>query len=358
MQPNQDIVEPEHSTEDKSESRSMPAGTILSVRDLVTEFMTEDGIARAVDGVSYDLQAGETLAIVGESGSGKSVTSLSILQLISDPPGRIMGGQVLFEGRDLLSLSQREIQRVRGKDIAMIFQEPMTSLNPVLTIGRQMTEGLIEHLKMKKEDAWRKAIEALDLVRLPESAKRMRQYPHQLSGGMRQRVMIAMAMACDPKVLICDEPTTALDVTIQAQILHLMADLQKRKGTSIVLITHDMGVVAEVADRVIVMYAGRKVEEGPVNEIFARPRHPYTAGLLGALPRLDALRGGQKRERLTEIPGVVPALTNLPSGCRFHDRCGYAQPHCGEQYPDLRERAPGHWTACWEADRLEEEHDG
>ena len=357
MQPNHDIAEPDDPAVSEHGTVSMPKGTILSVRDLITEFRTEDGVARAVDGVSYDLRAGETLAIVGESGSGKSVTSLSLLQLISDPPGRIVGGSVLFEGRDLLRLSPRQIQSVRGKDIGMIFQEPMTSLNPVLTIGLQMTEGLIEHLKLSKKDAWKRAIEALDLVRLPESAKRMRQYPHQLSGGMRQRVMIAMAMAFDPKILICDEPTTALDVTIQAQILHLMADLKERKGTSIILITHDMGVVAEMADRVIVMYAGRKVEEGPVNEIFARPRHPYTAGLLGALPKLDALRGGQRRERLTEIPGVVPALTNLPPGCRFHDRCSYAQPHCAEQYPELRERAPGHWTACWEAERLEDEHE-
>ena len=322
---------------------------LLSVEDLRTHFFTRDGVVRAVDGVSFTVAGGETLAIVGESGCGKSVTSLSILRLIASPPGRTVGGRVVFEGRDLLRLSAREMRRIRGDAISMIFQEPMTSLNPVLTVGRQVAEVLTLHRGLSREDAERKALEMLRLVHIPEAERRIGQYPHELSGGMRQRVMIAMALACEPRLLIADEPTTALDVTIQAQILDLMRELKTRTGAAIVLITHDLGVVAEMAQRVVVMYAGRKVEEAQAGDLFARPRHPYTRGLLDSMPKLDA-RGESRR--LAEIPGTVPSLMEPIPGCTFAPRCPYAAERCRREFPPLEEKAPGHWAACWFSERV------
>ncbi|HEX6611502.1 MAG TPA: ABC transporter ATP-binding protein, partial [Hyphomicrobiaceae bacterium] len=295
---------------------------LLEVKDLSTHFFTSGGIVKAVDGVSFDVKTGETVAVVGESGSGKSVTALSIMRLIMWPPGRIVAGQVKFAGRDLLSLADDEMRRVRGRDIGMVFQEPMTSLNPVLTIGRQLTEALEHHLAMTPEQARKRAIELLGLVGIAEPQRRLRQYPHHFSGGMRQRVMIAMALACEPKLIIADEPTTALDVTIQAQILELMKDLSRRLGVALIIITHNLGVVARYADRVNVMYAGRIVESGAARDIYYRPRHPYTQGLLGSIPRFTAIYGeAAARTRLQEIPGLVPPLTHLPPGCRFAPRC-------------------------------------
>ncbi|HET7403857.1 MAG TPA: ABC transporter ATP-binding protein [Usitatibacter sp.] len=323
---------------------------LLEVDDLRTHFFTRDGVVRAVDGVSFAIRPGETLALVGESGCGKSVTSLSIMRLIASPPGRVVSGTVRFGGRDLLRLTEPEMRKVRGNEISMIFQEPMTSLNPVLTIGRQVAETLVLHRGMARSDAMARAVELLRLVHIPEPARRAREYPHQMSGGMRQRVMIAMALACGPKLLIADEPTTALDVTIQAQILDLMRELQASTGTAILLITHDLGVVAEMAQRVVVMYAGRKVEEAPVGELFARPRHPYTRGLMNSMPRLGAAHGA--RERLQEIPGMVPSLRAPLAGCAFAARCGYAVERCRADVPAFEPRAPGHAVACWEADRL------
>jgi peptide/nickel transport system ATP-binding protein len=329
----------------------MAAGApLLEVEDLRTHFFTRDGVVRAVDGVSFAIQPGETLALVGESGCGKSVTSLSIMRLIASPPGRVVSGAVRFNGRDLLRLSEPEMRKVRGNEISMIFQEPMTSLNPVLTIGRQIAETLVLHRGMGRTDARARAVELLRLVHISEPARRAREYPHQMSGGMRQRVMIAMALACDPKLLIADEPTTALDVTIQAQILDLMRELQAKTGTAILLITHDLGVVAEMAQRVVVMYAGRKVEEAPVSELFARPRHPYTRGLMNSMPRLGAGHGA--RERLQEIPGMVPSLREPIAGCAFAARCAYAVERCRAEVPAFEPKAPGHAVACWEADRL------
>ncbi len=340
------------------------APPLLEVEGLKTYFFTRDGVVRAVDGVSFSVAREETLAIVGESGCGKSVTSLSILRLIASPPGRTVAGRVLFEGRDLLQLSELEMRKIRGDAISMIFQEPMTSLNPVLTIGRQIAEVLILHRGLARGDAMLRAIEMLRLVRMPEAERRVAQYPHQLSGGMRQRVMIAMALACEPRLLIADEPTTALDVTIQAQILDLMQELKQRTGAAIVLITHDLGVVAEMAQRVVVMYAGRKVEEAPVGALFAHPRHPYTRGLLDSIPKLGAAtrsttdcatqnptRGGA-RARLTEIAGTVPSLSEPIVGCAFAPRCGYATMRCQNEYPPLEEKAPGHRAACWESERV------
>jgi peptide/nickel transport system ATP-binding protein len=325
---------------------------VLEVEDLRTHFFTRDGVVRAVDGLSFSVAPGETLAIVGESGCGKSVTSLSILRLIASPPGRIVSGSLRFEGRgDLLSLSEPEMRRVRGNEISMIFQEPMTSLNPVLTIGRQIAEALMLHRGLGNADAYKRVVDMLALVNIPEPERRVREYPHQMSGGMRQRVMIAMALACDPKLLIADEPTTALDVTIQAQILDLMRALQAKTGAAIVLITHDLGVVAEMAQRVVVMYAGRKVEEAPVKELFANPRHPYTRGLLRSIPRLGGSAGG--RQRLAEIRGLVPSMREPIPGCVFAPRCAYATARCGSDYPPLETKAAGHTVACWEADRLE-----
>jgi len=328
---------------------------LLEVEDLRTWFYTRDGIVRAVDGVSYRVYPGETLAVVGESGCGKSVTSLSILRLIPSPPGRIVAGRLVFEGRNLLELTEAAMRGIRGNEISMIFQEPMTSLNPVLTIGRQIAEALVLHQRMHWRGATARAIEMLRLVDIPEPERRVRQYPHELSGGMRQRVMIAMALSCNPKLLIADEPTTALDVTIQAQILDLMRELKAKTGAAIVLITHDLGVVAEMAQRVVVMYAGRKVEEAPVERLFARPLHPYTKGLLGSIPRLAEAAAGDARKRLAEIPGMVPSLTEQVPGCLFAPRCPHATARCAAEYPPLEEKAAGHWVACWESDRLARE---
>jgi peptide/nickel transport system ATP-binding protein len=324
---------------------------LLAVENLRTHFYTRDGIVRAVDGVSFSVNAGETLAVVGESGCGKSVTSLSILRLIASPPGRIVEGSIRFEGRELLALSDAEMRAVRGDQISMVFQEPMTSLNPVLTIGRQIGEMLTLHRGLAQRAALAHAVEMLRLVNMPEPERRIAQYPHQLSGGMRQRVMIAMALACNPRLLIADEPTTALDVTIQAQILDLMRKLKDKTGAAIVLITHDLGVVAEMAQRVVVMYAGRKVEEAPVAALFEQPRHPYTRGLLNSIPRLGAEHVNARR-RLAEIPGVVPSLRESIAGCIFAPRCGYATERCHREYPPLETKAAGHSVACWESDRI------
>jgi peptide/nickel transport system ATP-binding protein len=322
---------------------------LLEVENLQTHFRTPDGVNRAVDGLTFQVEAGETVAIVGESGCGKSVTSMSILRLIQEPPGKI-AGSIRFQGRDLLKLSEPEMRSIRGNDISMIFQEPMTSLNPVLTVGRQIGETLRLHQGLNKHQAEEKAIEMLTLVGIPEPRRRVREYPHQLSGGMRQRVMIAMALACNPKLLIADEPTTALDVTIQAQILDLMRDLKHRVGAAIVLITHDLGVVAEVAERVIVMYAGRKVEEAPVGPLFRDPKHPYTQGLLGAVPKLGSSLTGTET-RLSEIPGLVPSLKVRIDGCVFASRCPMATDFCRQAAPALEEKAAGHWAACHYAEK-------
>ncbi|MFT8242485.1 ABC transporter ATP-binding protein [Roseomonas sp. BN140053] len=325
------------------------APPLLSVEMLQTHFRTPDGVNRAVDGVSFTVRAGETVAIVGESGCGKSVTAMSVLRLIPEPPGRIAGA-IRFEGRDLLQLSDREMRAIRGNEISMIFQEPMTSLNPVLTVGRQIGETLRLHQGLDGRAAEARAVEMLTLVGIPEPRRRVREYPHQLSGGMRQRVMIAMALACNPKLLIADEPTTALDVTIQAQILDLMRDLKQRVGAAIVLITHDLGVVAEVAERVIVMYAGRVVEQAAVGPLFRAPRHPYTQGLLGAVPRLGSSLEGTAT-RLAEIPGQVPSLKARIEGCVFASRCPHATELCRAVPPALEGKAPGHLAACHYAHR-------
>jgi len=329
------------------------ATALLEVDNLQTHFFTADGVVRAVDGVSYSVRAGETLGVVGESGCGKSVTALSILRLVANPPGRIVGGQIRFDGKNLLDLSEPAMEEIRGNDISMIFQEPMTSLNPLLTVGRQIAEAIALHQGLGTKESMDRAVEMLRRVHMPEAERRAANYPHQLSGGMRQRVMIAMALSCNPKVLIADEPTTALDVTIQAQILDLMRELQETTGTAIVLITHDLGVVAENADRVVVMYAGRKVEEATVDELFNRPGHPYTKGLLGSIPSLDnAAYTETGRARLTEIKGMVPRLSRLPKGCTFADRCTYASDKCRVDTPVLTEYRPAHWIACWHADQL------
>jgi peptide/nickel transport system ATP-binding protein len=324
--------------------------SLLEVENLQTHFATPDGVVRAVEGVSFHVEAGETVAIVGESGCGKSVTSMSILRLIAQPPGKIQG-RVTFEGTDLLSLSEPEMRDIRGNAISMIFQEPMTSLNPVLTVGKQIGETVRLHQGLNAAGAEKKAIEMLTLVGIPAPARRVREYPHQLSGGMRQRVMIAMALACNPKLLIADEPTTALDVTIQAQILDLMRDLKTRLGSAIMLITHDLGVVAEMAERVIVMYAGRKVEEASVNEIFADPMHPYTRGLLGAVPKLGSSLEPGGRGKLAEIPGLVPSPRQRIVGCPFAGRCELATNLCREAAPAIELKAPGHSAACHHAPR-------
>ncbi|MDE2061599.1 MAG: ABC transporter ATP-binding protein [Bradyrhizobium sp.] len=317
---------------------------LLEVENLQTHFRTPDGINRAVDGVSFHVNEGETLAIVGESGCGKSVTSMSLMRLIPEPPGKI-AGSIRFRGKDLLKLSDREMRDIRGNEISMIFQEPMTSLNPVLTVGRQIGETLRLHEGLGKEAAEKRAVELLALVGIPEPARRVREYPHQLSGGMRQRVMIAISLACNPKLLIADEPTTALDVTIQAQILQLMLDLKRRVGAAVILITHDLGVVAEVAERVMVMYAGRKVEEASVADLFRTPRHPYTQGLLGAVPRLGSSLSGDAG-RLAEIPGQVPSLKQRITGCAFAGRCALATDLCRQVAPGLEEKSSHHYAAC------------
>jgi peptide/nickel transport system ATP-binding protein len=320
---------------------------LLEVTNLQTHFRTPDGVNRAVDGVSFHVNDAETLAVVGESGCGKSVTASSILRLVPEPPGKI-AGSIKFQGRELLTLPERAMRAIRGNDIGMIFQEPMTSLNPVLTVARQLGETLRLHEGLDRKAAEARAVEMLDLVGIPEPRRRVRNYPHQLSGGMRQRVMIAIALACNPKLLIADEPTTALDVTIQAQILELMADLKRRTGTAIILITHDLGVVAEFAQRVMVMYAGRKVEEAPVVELFRTPRHPYTQGLIGAVPKLGSSLEGEAT-RLAEIPGIVPSLKQRIQGCVFAGRCPRATELCRQVAPMLESKAPGHVAACHHA---------
>jgi peptide/nickel transport system ATP-binding protein len=327
------------------------ATPILDIADLKTWFFTRDGIVRAVDGVSFRVAPGETLAIVGESGCGKSVTALSILRLIA-PPGRIVSGAIRFAGRDLLGLTEAAMRDVRGNDISMIFQEPMTSLNPVLTIGRQIAETVTLHQGLAHKAALAKAIAMLRLVHIPEAERRLGEYPHQLSGGMRQRVMIAMALACNPKLLIADEPTTALDVTIQAQILELMGELKHQIDAAIVLITHDLGVVAEMAQRVLVMYAGRRAEEADIDALFRRPLHPYTRGLLNSMPRLGASLVAGGTPRLAEIPGTVPSLREELPGCAFAARCALATDICRREMPDFEEKEPGHFAACFHADRV------
>ena len=323
---------------------------LLEVENLQTHFGTIDGVVRAVEGLSFHIEAGETVAIVGESGCGKSVTSMSILRLVPEPPGKI-SGRITFQGRDLLDLPDVEMRKIRGKDISMIFQEPMTSLNPVLNVGRQIGETLRLHEGLSAREAENRAIDLLNLVGIPEAARRVREYPHQLSGGMRQRVMIAMALACNPQLLIADEPTTALDVTIQAQILDLMRDLKKRVGAAIMLITHDLGVVAEMAERVVVMYAGRKVEEASALEIFGNPRHPYTRGLLGAVPKLGSSLHTTGRSKLTEIGGLVPSLKQKIEGCAFAGRCPLVTDVCRTVTPAVEAKVPGHYVACHYAER-------
>ena len=316
---------------------------ILEVNDLRTYFYTRDGVVRSVDGVSFSVSEGETLAIVGESGCGKSVTSLSILRLIASPPGKIVSGSIRFHGEDLLGFSDEQMRDIRGDKISMIFQEPMTSLNPVLTIGRQIGEVLELHRQCTKEEVRTRILELLKMVNIPEPESRIDEYPHQLSGGMRQRIMIAMALACDPEILIADEPTTALDVTIQAQILNLMRELRDRTRAAIILITHDLGVVAEMAQRVVVMYAGRKVEEANVMDLFENPMHPYTLGLLNSMPRLDDAAS----KRLVEIPGMVPSMRTEIIGCAFAPRCSSATERCSQESPVLNDYGDQHWVACW-----------
>jgi oligopeptide/dipeptide ABC transporter ATP-binding protein len=319
---------------------------LLRIEDLRTHFHTDDAVVRAVDGVSYDVQAGETLAIVGESGSGKSVTALSILRLIPEPPGRIVSGRILFKGKNLLELSPAEMRAIRGKEISMIFQEPMTSLNPVFTCGEQILETIVLHEKVDRKTARARAIEMLKLVGIPAAEQRVDEYPHQMSGGMRQRVMIAMALACRPSILIADEPTTALDVTIQAQILELLERLQRELGMAVILITHDLGVVAETADRVAVMYAGQVVESCDVRAAFRKPLHPYTAGLQASLPKL-----GRREDSLRVIPGNVPNPARFPEGCRFHPRCPVMIDQC-LNLPELRAFGDGHAARCWRSEEI------
>jgi peptide/nickel transport system ATP-binding protein len=322
----------------------MAGETLLDIRGLKTWFATDDGLVRAVDGVDLHIDRGETLGVVGESGCGKTVTARSVLKLIDMPPGRFEGGQILWRGRDLIPLDNAEMDKIRAREIAIIFQEPMTSLNPVYTVGEQIAEVLRLHEKLAKKPAMARAVEMLALVNIPNPQRRVHDYPHQFSGGMRQRVMIAMALACSPKLLIADEPTTALDVTIQAQILELMQEMKERLGMAIMLITHAMGVVAETSQRVVVMYAGKVVEEAPVASLFGDPRHPYTQGLIRSIPRVD--RAALHKERLEAIPGTVPSLLDPPPGCRFAARCKYAMDICIQAVPPLKEVAPGHRVAC------------
>jgi len=316
--------------------------TLLEVRDLKTYFYTEDGVVPAVDGVSFSVDKGETIGIVGESGCGKSVTSLSVMRLIPNPPGKIVDGEIIFEGKNILEKSEAEMRHIRGNEISMIFQEPMTSLNPVFTVGDQIMEAIMLHQKVGKKEARKKTIEMLRLVGIPSAEKRVDEYPHQMSGGMRQRVMIAMALSCNPRLLIADEPTTALDVTIQAQILDLMLKLKEDLGTAIMLITHDLGVVAETVNKVVVMYAGKIVESADVVSIFKKPEHPYTLGLLGSIPKVN-----EDRERLQVIEGVVPNPFNMPAGCRFHPRCSFVRDICKEEEPELVDVEAGHQVRCW-----------
>jgi oligopeptide/dipeptide ABC transporter ATP-binding protein len=325
-------------------------GTLLEVKNLKTHFVTRSGVVRAVDDVSWDVGESETVALVGESGCGKSVSALSIMRLVAGPAGRIVGGQIVFKGRDLLKLSEEEMRHVRGREIGMVFQEPMTSLNPVLSIGRQLTEGLEIHLGLSPNEARRRSAELLGMVGIPDPERRLPQYPHQFSGGMRQRMMIAMALSCNPSLILADEPTTALDVTIQAQILELMKDLSRRFGVALLIITHNLGVVARYADRVNVMYAGKIIERGTARELYANPRHPYTLGLLRSVPRLDEPR----RARLDPIEGQPPDLTRLPTGCAFTPRCAFSVERCRVETPPLRAlNGGGHVSACWEAENLD-----
>ena len=319
------------------------AKVLVDVQDLRTHFFTESGVVKAVDGVTWDIKGSESLALVGESGSGKSVSALSVMRLVANPPGRIVGGKITFEGLDILSLSDEKMRNIRGNKMAMIFQEPMTSLNPVLTIHRQLTEPLELHMKMDKAAARARAVELLQQVGIPDSARRVDDYPHQFSGGMRQRVMIAMGLACNPRLLIADEPTTALDVTIQAQVLEVVKNLADTYGTAVLIITHNLGVVARHAQRVNVMYAGHIVEQGSSREIYGDPRHPYTLGLLQSVPRLDE----PKKAKLVPIEGQPPDLIHLPPGCPFRPRCRYAIDRCAEENPPLFEMTPGHLSACW-----------
>ena len=329
--------------------------SVLVVTELRTHFFTRDGVVKAVDGVSMSLERGETLGIVGESGCGKSVTALSIMRLVPQASGRTVSGSVRFDGEELLTLRPAAMRAIRGNRISMIFQEPMTSLNPVMTVGRQIAETVQLHQRLPRRAALDRAIEMLALVRIPEPRRRASEFPHQLSGGMRQRVMIAIAMACTPTILIADEPTTALDVTIQAQILDLMLEMKERTGAAVMLITHDLGVIAETAQRVVVMYAGRKVEEASVKALFAHPRHPYTRGLMTSIPRLNRERAGRARStRLSEIPGVVPSLIDMATGCAFAPRCAYASEQCRVAFPPEFETAPGHFVACWNVDKVPE----
>ncbi|GAB4335455.1 MAG: ABC transporter ATP-binding protein [Dehalococcoidia bacterium] len=324
---------------------------LLEVKDLRTYFYTQEGTVKAVDGTTYEVEEGETLGLVGESGCGKSVSALSILRLIPQPPGKIVSGEIIFQGRDLLKLDEAEMRRVRGNDIAMIFQEPMTSLNPVLTIGRQMTEALELHMDLHGKAARDRAAELLEMVGIPAARNRLDDYPHQFSGGMRQRVMIAMAMSCNPKLLLADEPTTALDVTIQAQILEVMNRLSQEFGTAVIIITHNLGVVARYADRVNVMYAGRVIETALAEELYGNPKHPYTVGLLNSVPRLDETR----KEKLVPIEGLPPDLAHLPPGCSFYERCTWRQERCKEEYPPWTLVGDKHYAACWEWERVKRE---
>ncbi len=325
----------------------MQQDILLNISNLKTYFYTDDGVSKAVDGVDYSVYRGETLGVVGESGCGKSVTSLSVMRLIPQPPGKIVDGEITFEGKSLLSLTNQQMRTIRGNKISMIFQEPMTSLNPVFTIGNQISEAIKLHQGLSKKAALERSIDMLKLVGIPSPEQRVKEYPHQLSGGMRQRAMIAMALSCNPNLLIADEPTTALDVTIQAQILDLMSGLKEEFNTAIILITHDLGVVAETASRVVVMYAGKVVEEGSVYDIFEHPLHPYTVGLLESIPRLDL--GASKKQRLQEISGVVPIPTHLPQGCLFHPRCPKVMEHCRTTLPALKSsgKQDGHHVRCW-----------
>ena len=318
-------------------------GPLLDVTNLKTQFFTQDGVVKAVDGVSFHVNPGETLGIVGESGCGKSITALSLMRLIPTPPGKIVDGSIIFQGDNILEMSDEEVRNVRGNRIAMIFQDPMTSLNPVLTVNRQISEAVMLHLGMSKAEARERSVELLKMVGIPNAEERVGQYPHQFSGGMRQRVMIAMALSCNPDLIIADEPTTALDVTIQAQILELLTKIQADRGTGLIMITHDLGVVAGMTDRVNVMYAGHIVETAETDELFANPRHPYTLGLLNSIPRLD----NQEKGRLKPIRGLPPDLIDLPNMCPFAPRCDFAEEQCFQQNPLLREVVPGHEIACW-----------
>jgi len=329
------------------------SNVLLDVRNLRTEFVTQDGVVHAVNGVTFALEEGETLGVVGESGSGKSVSMLTVMRLIPMPPGRIPSGEVMFQGQDLLKLSSEEMRQIRGNKIAMIFQDPMTSLNPVLTIGTQITEALELHLGMNKEKARKRAAELLKMVNIPEAERRLDDYPHQFSGGMRQRVMIAMGLSCSPQLLIADEPTTALDVTIQAQITDIIKRLKHELGMAIIWITHDLGVIAGLADRINVMYSGYIVETAPTKELFANPLHPYTVGLLGSIPRLD----DNQKEKLTPIEGLPPDLVNMPIGCPFYARCAFGTDKCQQENPPLMSVGVKHWSACWNYEAVRAKRD-